>query len=133
MIIYTTQSCQNVIRTQLDTYLVTVVKSTNQMQAFHEPPSLRPHCSSSQQWVTPEMGLCSTSRQGIQAQCRNLHSDTNLQCTFFQTKAYNAQYNNRYTLTFDLHITYSPVYIYTPHAFKQLNTLNTEYSYELLP
>jgi hypothetical protein len=27
-------------------------------------------------------------------------------------RAYNAQYNNRYTFTFDLHNTYSPVYIY---------------------
>jgi hypothetical protein len=38
------------------------------MQAFHEPPSHRPHCSSTQQWVTPEMGLSSTPGQGIQTQ-----------------------------------------------------------------
>ena len=43
----------------------TVVDSTNHVQAFHEPPSLRPHCSSAQQWVTPELGLSSTPRQGI--------------------------------------------------------------------
>jgi hypothetical protein len=47
---------------------VTVEKSTNQMQAFHEPPSHRPHCSSTQQWVTPELGLSSTPGQGIQTQ-----------------------------------------------------------------
>jgi hypothetical protein len=47
---------------------VTVEKSTNQMQAFHEPPSRRPHCSSTQQWVTPELGLSSTPGQGIQTQ-----------------------------------------------------------------
>jgi hypothetical protein len=35
------------------------------MQAFHEPPSHRPHCSSAQQWVTPELGPSSTPRQGI--------------------------------------------------------------------
>jgi hypothetical protein len=35
------------------------------VQAFHEPPSLRPHCSSAQQWVTPELGPSSTPRQGI--------------------------------------------------------------------
>jgi hypothetical protein len=45
-----------------------VGKSTNQVQAFHEPPSLRPHCSSSQQWVTPELGLSSTPRQGFLGQ-----------------------------------------------------------------
>jgi hypothetical protein len=38
------------------------------MQAFHEPPSRRPHCSSTQQWVTPELGLSSTPGQGIQTQ-----------------------------------------------------------------
>jgi hypothetical protein len=38
------------------------------VQAFHEPPSLRPHCSSAQQWVTPELGPSSTPRQGIQTQ-----------------------------------------------------------------
>jgi hypothetical protein len=38
------------------------------VQAFHEPPSLRPHCSSTQQWVTPELGLSSTPGQGIQTQ-----------------------------------------------------------------
>jgi hypothetical protein len=38
------------------------------MQAFHEPPSRRPHCSSTQQWVTPELGLSSTLGQGIQTQ-----------------------------------------------------------------
>jgi hypothetical protein len=42
-----------------------MVESTNQVQAFHEPPSLRPHYSSAQQWVTPELGLSSTPRQGI--------------------------------------------------------------------
>jgi hypothetical protein len=42
-----------------------VVESTNQVQVFHEPPSLRPHCSSAHQWVTPELGLSSTPRQGI--------------------------------------------------------------------
>ena len=36
------------------------------MQAFHEPPSLRPHCSSAQQWVTPKLGPSSTPGQGIQ-------------------------------------------------------------------
>ena len=40
----------------------------NQMQAFHEPPNHRPHCSSTQQWVTPELGLSSTPGQGIQTQ-----------------------------------------------------------------
>jgi hypothetical protein len=45
-----------------------MVESTNQMQAFHEPPSRRPHCSSTQQWVTPELGLSSTPGQGIQTQ-----------------------------------------------------------------
>ena len=45
-----------------------MVDSTNQMQAFHEPPSRRPHCSSTQQWVTPELGLSSTPGQGIQTQ-----------------------------------------------------------------
>jgi hypothetical protein len=38
------------------------------MQASHEPPSRRPHCSSTQQWVTPELGLSSTPGQGIQTQ-----------------------------------------------------------------
>jgi hypothetical protein len=38
------------------------------MQAFHEPPSRRPHCSSTQQWVTPDLGLSSTPGQGIQTQ-----------------------------------------------------------------
>jgi hypothetical protein len=38
------------------------------MQAFHEPPSRRPHCSSTQQWVTPELGLSSTPGKGIQTQ-----------------------------------------------------------------
>jgi hypothetical protein len=38
------------------------------MQAFHKPPSHRPHCSSTQQWVTPELGLSSTLGQGIQTQ-----------------------------------------------------------------
>jgi hypothetical protein len=38
------------------------------MQTFHEPPSRRPHCSSTQQWVTPELGLSSTPGQGIQTQ-----------------------------------------------------------------
>jgi hypothetical protein len=38
------------------------------VQAFHEPPSHRPHCSSTQQWVTPELGLSSTPGQGIQTQ-----------------------------------------------------------------
>jgi hypothetical protein len=38
------------------------------MQAFHEPPSRKPHCSSTQQWVTPELGLSSTTGQGIQTQ-----------------------------------------------------------------
>jgi hypothetical protein len=38
------------------------------MQAFHEPPSHRPHCSSTQQWVTPEMGLSSTPGKGFQTQ-----------------------------------------------------------------
>jgi hypothetical protein len=47
---------------------VTVEKSTNQMQAFHEPPSRRLHYSSTQQWVTPELGLSSTPGQGIQTQ-----------------------------------------------------------------
>ena len=42
-----------------------MVKSTSQVQAFHEPPSLRPHCSSAQQWVTLELGPSSTPRQGI--------------------------------------------------------------------
>jgi hypothetical protein len=46
------------------------VKSTNQVQAFHEPPSLRPHCSSAQQWVTPELGPSSTPRQGILTRLR---------------------------------------------------------------
>ena len=45
-----------------------MVESTNQVQAFHEPPSLRLHCSSAQQWVTPELGLSSTPRQGILGQ-----------------------------------------------------------------
>ena len=45
-----------------------MVESTNQMQAFHKPPSRRPHCSSTQQWVTPELGLSSTPGQGIQTQ-----------------------------------------------------------------
>jgi hypothetical protein len=47
-----------------------MVESTNQMQAFHEPPSRRPHCSSTQQWVTPELGLSSTPGQGIQTQAK---------------------------------------------------------------
>jgi hypothetical protein len=47
-----------------------MVDSTNQVQAFHEPPSLRPHCSSSQQWITPELGLSSTPRQGILTRLR---------------------------------------------------------------
>jgi hypothetical protein len=44
-----------------------MVGSTNQLQAFHEPPILIPHCSSAQQWITPEMGLSSNPRQGILA------------------------------------------------------------------
>jgi hypothetical protein len=46
------------------------VGSTNQVQAFHEPPSLRPHCSLAQQWITPELGLSSTPRQGILVRLR---------------------------------------------------------------
>jgi hypothetical protein len=38
------------------------------MQASHEPPSHRPHCSSTQQWVTPKLGLSSTPGQGIPTQ-----------------------------------------------------------------
>jgi hypothetical protein len=38
------------------------------MQAFHKTPSYRPHCSSTQQWVTPDLGLSSTPGQGIQTQ-----------------------------------------------------------------
>jgi hypothetical protein len=38
------------------------------VQASHEPPSRRPHCSSTQQWVTPELGLSSTPGQGNQTQ-----------------------------------------------------------------
>jgi hypothetical protein len=53
---------QNIIQ---NTYLLSAVEITNQVQAFHEPPSLRPHCSSAQQWVTPELGPSSTPRQGI--------------------------------------------------------------------
>ena len=45
-----------------------MVESTNQMQAFHEPPIRRLHCSSTQQWVTPELGLSSIPGQGIQTQ-----------------------------------------------------------------
>ena len=48
-----------------NTYLLTVVEITDQVQASHEPPSLRPHCSSAQQWVTLELGPSSTPRQGI--------------------------------------------------------------------
>jgi hypothetical protein len=47
-----------------------MVGSTNQVQAFHKPPSLRPHCSSAQQWITPELGLSSTPRQEILARLR---------------------------------------------------------------
>jgi len=36
---------QNIIQ---NTYLLSVVEITNQVHAFHEPPSLRPHCSSAQ-------------------------------------------------------------------------------------
>jgi hypothetical protein len=46
------------------------VKSTNQVQASHEPPSLRPHCSSAQQWVTPELGPSSTLRKEILTRLR---------------------------------------------------------------
>jgi hypothetical protein len=45
--------------------------STNEVQAFHKPPSLRPHCSSAQQWVTPELGPSSTPRQGILTRLRS--------------------------------------------------------------
>jgi hypothetical protein len=56
------------IKHNSDTYLLTAVEIIDQVQAFHEPPSLRPHCSSAQQWVTPELGLSSTPGQGIQTQ-----------------------------------------------------------------
>ena len=55
----------NVIKHNSDTYLLTAVEFTNQVQASHEPPSLIPHSSSAQQWVTPELGPSSTPRQGI--------------------------------------------------------------------
>ena len=38
------------------------------MQAFHEPPIRRLHCSSTQQWVTRKLGLRSTPGKGIQTQ-----------------------------------------------------------------
>ena len=43
---------------------LSMVDSTNQVHAFHEPPSLRPNSSSAQQWVTPELGLSSTPKVG---------------------------------------------------------------------
>jgi hypothetical protein len=47
-----------------------MVDFTNQVKDFHEPPSLRPHYSSAQQWITPKLELSSTPRQGILARLR---------------------------------------------------------------
>jgi hypothetical protein len=67
---YNTQRYKTYLKHHLVLICKTVVDSTNQVQAFHEPPSLRPHCSSAQQWITPELGLSSTPRQGILARLR---------------------------------------------------------------
>jgi hypothetical protein len=59
---------QNMVNHNSYTYLLIAIEITDPVEAFHEPPNLIPHCSSAQQWVTPELGLSSTPRQGIQTQ-----------------------------------------------------------------